>query len=184
MSSLVGAVFGAFILALAIPVVSPLVLSDRLCRIFHARPTWRHFRCIVERVRIFLKVSLRVDSDWFWQWWDSIRSRACRELLWKASMGQDNALFLMGRRLAHQRDDRSFRDSGNHRTRGSGNEYCRQRRRSDQARRRIEGIKDTFRHWKLVLRCSGIGAYIGLIPGWAAAGSMAGLCTRGAKLAR
>src|SRR5919108_4900183 len=29
----------------------------------------------------------------------------------------------------------------------------------------MEGIKDTFRHWKLVLRCSGIGAYIGLIPG-------------------
>jgi TctA family transporter len=29
----------------------------------------------------------------------------------------------------------------------------------------MEGVKDTFRHWKLVLRCSGIGAYIGLIPG-------------------
>ena len=29
----------------------------------------------------------------------------------------------------------------------------------------MEGVKDTFRHWKLVLRCSAIGAYIGLIPG-------------------
>jgi TctA family transporter len=29
----------------------------------------------------------------------------------------------------------------------------------------MEGVKDTFRHWKLVLRCSGLGAYIGLIPG-------------------
>jgi putative tricarboxylic transport membrane protein len=29
----------------------------------------------------------------------------------------------------------------------------------------VQGIKDTFRHWKLVLRCSAIGAYIGVIPG-------------------
>jgi TctA family transporter len=29
----------------------------------------------------------------------------------------------------------------------------------------LEGVKDTFRHWKLVLRCSAIGAYVGIIPG-------------------
>lgn len=29
----------------------------------------------------------------------------------------------------------------------------------------MEGIKDAFRHWKLVLRCSGIGAFIGIMPG-------------------
>lgn len=29
----------------------------------------------------------------------------------------------------------------------------------------MEGVKDTFRHWRLVLRCSAIGAYIGIIPG-------------------
>src|SRR3990170_6124923 len=29
----------------------------------------------------------------------------------------------------------------------------------------MEGIKDTFRHWRLVLRCSAIGTYIGVIPG-------------------
>jgi hypothetical protein len=29
----------------------------------------------------------------------------------------------------------------------------------------LQGIKDTFHHWKLVLRCSAIGAYIGVIPG-------------------
>ncbi|MBI3077614.1 MAG: tripartite tricarboxylate transporter permease [Deltaproteobacteria bacterium] len=29
----------------------------------------------------------------------------------------------------------------------------------------LEGVKDTFRHWWLVLRCSGIGTYIGIIPG-------------------
>jgi putative tricarboxylic transport membrane protein len=29
----------------------------------------------------------------------------------------------------------------------------------------MEGIKDTFRHWWLVIRCSAIGTYIGIIPG-------------------
>jgi putative tricarboxylic transport membrane protein len=29
----------------------------------------------------------------------------------------------------------------------------------------MEGVKDTFRHWGLVLRCSAIGAYVGIIPG-------------------
>ncbi|HWO41430.1 MAG TPA: tripartite tricarboxylate transporter permease [Candidatus Eisenbacteria bacterium] len=29
----------------------------------------------------------------------------------------------------------------------------------------FQGVKDTFHHWKLVLRCSAIGAYIGVIPG-------------------
>src|SRR5688572_4869458 len=29
----------------------------------------------------------------------------------------------------------------------------------------MEGVKDTFRHWSLVLRCSALGAYIGILPG-------------------
>jgi putative tricarboxylic transport membrane protein len=29
----------------------------------------------------------------------------------------------------------------------------------------MEGVKDTFRHWWLVVRCSAMGAYIGVIPG-------------------
>lgn len=29
----------------------------------------------------------------------------------------------------------------------------------------MEGIKDTFRHWALVLRCSAIGAFFGILPG-------------------
>ena len=29
----------------------------------------------------------------------------------------------------------------------------------------FEGVKDTFRHWWLVMRCSVIGAYIGILPG-------------------
>ena len=29
----------------------------------------------------------------------------------------------------------------------------------------MEGVKDTFRHWWLVLRCSALGAYVGLLPG-------------------
>ena len=33
----------------------------------------------------------------------------------------------------------------------------------------LEGVKDTFRHWWLVIRCSAIGAYVGTIPGMGAA---------------
>jgi putative tricarboxylic transport membrane protein len=29
----------------------------------------------------------------------------------------------------------------------------------------LQGVKDTFRHWGLVMRCSAIGAYIGILPG-------------------
>jgi putative tricarboxylic transport membrane protein len=29
----------------------------------------------------------------------------------------------------------------------------------------LQGVKDTFRHWPLVMRCSALGAYIGIIPG-------------------
>lgn len=29
----------------------------------------------------------------------------------------------------------------------------------------LQGVKDTFRHWALVIRCSALGTYIGLIPG-------------------
>jgi TctA family transporter len=29
----------------------------------------------------------------------------------------------------------------------------------------LQGVKDTFRHWALVMRCSAIGAYIGILPG-------------------
>jgi TctA family transporter len=29
----------------------------------------------------------------------------------------------------------------------------------------MEGVKDTFRHWWLVIRCSALGSYIGIIPG-------------------
>ena len=29
----------------------------------------------------------------------------------------------------------------------------------------LQGVKDTFRHWALVMRCSALGAYIGILPG-------------------
>ena len=46
--------------------------------------------------------------------------------------------------------------------------------------RMIDGIRDAFRHWWLVLRCSAIGIYVGMLPGlggaivdWVAYGHMA-----------
>jgi len=36
---------------------------------------------------------------------------------------------------------------------------------SDNRRGLLEGVRDAFRHWWLVIRCSVIGAYIGMLPG-------------------
>src|SRR3990170_4109531 len=33
----------------------------------------------------------------------------------------------------------------------------------------MEGVKDTFRHWRLVIRCSALGTFIAIIPGMGAA---------------
>ena len=35
----------------------------------------------------------------------------------------------------------------------------------------LQGLKDVLRHWKLVLRCSGIGVIVGFIPGLGGSGS-------------
>ena len=48
----------------------------------------------------------------------------------------------------------------------------------------MQGIMDTFRHWKLVLACSAIGSYIGLIPGLGGGPAQwVAYATRGAELA-
>jgi len=52
----------------------------------------------------------------------------------------------------------------------------------------MEGVKDTFRHWWLVIRCSALGTFMAIIPGMGAATTqchpVARLCSRGAKLRR
>jgi TctA family transporter len=163
MSSLVGAVFGAFILALAIPIVSPLVLSIGSAEFFMLAMLGVTFVASLSGENVpkgllaggFGLVLAMVGLD---------PIESVPRFTLEGILGQDNSLFLwdgvsliavtiglfaipeiidlavQGTSIAHEGTPSKL----------SGV---------------MEGVKDTFRHWKLVLRCSGIGAYIGLIPG-------------------
>jgi TctA family transporter len=163
MSSLVGAVFGAFILALAIPVVSPLVLSIGSAEFFMLAVLGVTFVASLSGSNVpkgLLAGGLGLVLAMVGL--DPIESVPRFTL--EGVLGEDNSLFLWDGvsliavtvglfaipeiiDLAVQRT--SIAREGAPTKLGGV----------------MEGVKDTFRHWKLVLRCSGIGAYIGLIPG-------------------
>ncbi len=163
MSSLVGAVFGAFILALAIPIVSPLVLSIGSAEFFMLALLGITFVASLSGENVpkglvagGLGLVLAMVGL------DPIESIPRFTL--EGVLGEDNALFLwdgvslisvtIGLFAIPEIIDLAVKGSSiagpNQPTKLGGV---------------LEGVKDTFRHWKLVLRCSGIGAYIGLIPG-------------------
>jgi len=163
MSSLVGAVFGAFMLALAIPIVSPLVLSVGSAEFFMLAVLGITFVASLSGENIpkgliagGLGLVLAMVGL------DPIESvpRFTLEGIW----GEDNALFLwdgvslisvtVGLFAIPEIIDLAVQG-----TSIAGDS------KPGKLGGVMEGVKDTFRHWKLVLRCSAIGAYIGLIPG-------------------
>ncbi|MBI2870381.1 MAG: tripartite tricarboxylate transporter permease [Candidatus Omnitrophica bacterium] len=163
MSSLVGAVFGAFILALAIPVVSPLVLSIGSAEFFMLALLGISFVASLSGNNVSkglaaggLGLVLAMVGL------DPIESVPRFTL--EPILGEDNALFLwdgfalvsvtVGLFAIPEIIDLAVQGSSIARDSNPG-----------KLGGVMEGVKDTFRHWKLVLRCSGIGAYIGLIPG-------------------
>ena len=163
MSSLVGAVFGAFMLALAIPIVAPLVLSIGSAEFFMLALLGITFVASLSGANVpkglvaggLGLVLAMVGLDPI----ESVPRFTLEGLL-----GQDNALFLwdgisliavtVGLFAIPEIIDLAVK----------GTSIA-----GDKAPTKLggvmEGVKDTFRHWKLVLRCSAIGAYIGLIPG-------------------
>jgi TctA family transporter len=163
MSSLVGAVFGAFMLALAIPIVAPLVLSIGSAEFFMLALLGITFVASLSGENVpkglvaggLGLVLAMVGLDPI----ESVPRFTLEGLL-----GDDNALFLwdgisliavtVGLFAIPEIIDLAVK----------GTSIA-----GDKAPTKLggvmEGVKDTFRHWKLVLRCSGIGAYIGLIPG-------------------
>jgi TctA family transporter len=163
MSSLVGAVFGAFMLALAIPIVAPLVLSIGSAEFFMLALLGITFVASLSGANVpkglvagGLGLVLAMVGL------DPIESVPRFTL--EGVLGDDNALFLwdgisliavtVGLFAIPEIIDLAVK----------GTSIA-----GDRAPTKLggvmEGVKDTFRHWKLVLRCSGIGAYIGLIPG-------------------
>ena len=163
MSSLVGAVFGAFMLALAIPIVAPLVLSIGSAEFFMLALLGITFVASLSGANVpkglvaggLGLVLAMVGLDPI----ESVPRFTLEGLL-----GEDNALFLwdgisliavtVGLFAIPEIIDLAVK----------GTSIA-----GDRAPTKLggvmEGVKDTFRHWKLVLRCSAIGAYIGLIPG-------------------
>ena len=163
MSSLVGAVFGAFSLALAIPIVSPLVLSIGSAEFFMLAVLGITFVASLSGENVgkgliaggLGLVLAMVGLDPI----ESVPRFTLTGLL-----GDDNALFLwdgislisvaIGLFAIPEIIDMAVQGTSiageNVPTKLGGV---------------MEGVKDTFRHWLLVLRCSAIGAYIGLIPG-------------------
>ncbi|MEE8325574.1 MAG: tripartite tricarboxylate transporter permease [candidate division NC10 bacterium] len=162
MSSLVGAVFGAFALALAIPIVKPMVLSIGASEFFMlaivgitfvASLSGRNLAkglCAgalglvlamvgldpIESVpRFTLEPILGEDGGLFL--WDGVSLVAVTVGLFAIPEIVD--LAVQGTSIA---------------SKGVG-----------KLGGVWQGVKDTFIHWKLVLRCSAIGSYIGLLPG-------------------
>ena len=163
MSSLVGAVFGAFMLALAIPIVSPLVLSIGSAEFFMLAVLGVTFVASLSGANVpkgliagGLGLVLAMVGL------DPIESVPRFTL--EGFLGEDNALFLwdgislisvtIGLFAIPEIIDLAVQ----------GTSIAREGTPTKLGGV-MEGVKDTFRHWKLVLRCSGIGAYIGLIPG-------------------
>src|SRR3970282_1062627 len=155
MSSLVGAIFGAFCLAIAIPIVRPLVLSITSPEVFMLAMLGITFLAslsggavITGRGAAALGVMLAIvgldpisgiERYTFGTLylWDGLR-------LVPATLG----LFAIPEIIEMAVKGTSIAEAQVGRLGGV-----------------LEGVKDTFRHWKLVLRCSALGAYIGVIPG-------------------
>jgi TctA family transporter len=163
MSSLVGAVFGAFSLALAIPIVSPLVLSIGSAEFFMLALLGITFVASLSGSNIpkgllvgGLGLTLAMVGL------DPIES--VPRFTFEGILSEDNSLFLwdgislisvaIGLFAIPEIIDLAVQGTS---IAGQG--------APTKIGGVMEGVKDTFRHWKLVLRCSAIGAYVGLIPG-------------------
>jgi TctA family transporter len=159
----VGAVFGAFVLALAIPIVGPLVLSIGSAEFFMLAVLGITFVASLSGSNIpkglvagGLGLALATVGL------DPIESVPRFTL--EGILGEDKALFLwdglslvsitVGLFAIPEIIDLAVKGTSIAGTSQAG-----------KLGGVMEGVKDTFRHWKLVLRCSGLGAYIGLIPG-------------------
>lgn len=155
MSSLVGAVFGAFFLALAIPIVRPLVLMIGSPEFFMLALLGVTFLAALSGQAVIRGLTAaavglmlatvgldpisgieRFTFDNLYLW-DGIK-------LVPVTLG----LFAIPEVIELSVKGSSIADTKVGKLGGV-----------------MDGVRDTFRHWALVLRCSAIGTYIGVIPG-------------------
>ncbi|MGH7828932.1 MAG: tripartite tricarboxylate transporter permease, partial [Candidatus Binatia bacterium] len=162
MSSLIGAVFGAFALALAIPIVRPLVLSIASPEFFMLAILGITFVASLSGGNLakgltaggFGLVLAMVGLDPI----DSVPRYTFEPIL-----GEELSLFFwdpislvavtVGLFAIPEIIDLSVQGSSI------------AREQIGKIGGVMQGIKDTFHHWWLVIRCSALGAYIGVLPG-------------------
>ncbi|MFQ5682611.1 MAG: tripartite tricarboxylate transporter permease [Candidatus Binatia bacterium] len=155
MSSLLGAVFGAFALALAIPIVRPLVLSIGSPQFFMLALLGISFLAALSGGAVVKGLTAAAIGLFFatvgldpisgierytfgnLYLWDGVS-------LISATLG----LFAIPEIIDLAVKGSSISE-----------------KRIGEIGGVMEGVKDTFRYWWLVIRCSAIGTYIGIIPG-------------------
>lgn len=160
MSSLVGALIGALALALAIPVVRPLVLTFGSPELFLLAMIG--IACITSLSGLGLRGQIRGFSMGLLglllstigqeRQSGSIRFDMGLMYLWE---GLDLVPVLVGIFAIPELVDLAVR----------GTSIAGNRPAENLSRGVIEGIKDTFRHFWLVVRCSAVGVFVGIMPG-------------------
>ncbi|MBI4487587.1 MAG: tripartite tricarboxylate transporter permease [Deltaproteobacteria bacterium] len=160
MSSLVGALIGAVFLALAVPIVRPLVLSFGSPELFMLSVVG--ISCITSlsglgargQIRGFAMglFGLLLSTIGQERQSGSLRFDMGMMYLWD---GLDLIPVLVGIFAIPEVVDLAVR----------GTAIAGERPAEDLKRGVVEGIKDTFRHFWLVFRCSAIGVFVGIMPG-------------------
>ncbi|HEU4342104.1 MAG TPA: tripartite tricarboxylate transporter permease [Candidatus Binatia bacterium] len=162
MSSLVGAIFGAFVLALAIPIAAPLVLSIGSPEFFMLAILGITFVGSLSGGNIVKGLmagglGLMISTIGL----DPIRG--IPRFTFEGILGQGPSIFLwdgidlvavtIGLFAIPEIIDLAIK----------GTSIAREK--VGKLGGVMEGVKDTFRHWWLVLKCSAVGAYVGILPG-------------------
>ena len=162
MSSLVGAVFGAFVLAAAIPIAAPLVLSIGSPEFFMLALLGITFVGSLSGGNIVKGLmagglGLTISTIGL----DPIRG--VPRFTFENVLGQGPSIFLwdgidlvavtIGLFAIPEIIDLAVQ----------GTSIAREQ--VGKLGGVMEGVKDTFRHWWLVLKCSALGAYVGILPG-------------------
>jgi putative tricarboxylic transport membrane protein len=162
MSSLVGAIFGAFVLAAAIPIAAPLVLSIGSPEFFMLALLGITFVGSLSGGNIIKGLlagglGLMISTVGL----DPIRG--IPRFTFEGILGQGPSIFLwdgvdlvavtIGLFAIPEIIDLAVK----------GTSIAREK--VGKLGGVLEGVKDTFRHWWLVLRCSAVGAYVGILPG-------------------
>jgi putative tricarboxylic transport membrane protein len=160
MSSLVGALIGAVALALAIPIVRPLVLTFGSPELFFL--SMIGIACITSlsgsglrgQIRGFAMglLGLLLSTIGQERQSGSLRFDMGLMYLWE---GLDLVPVLVGIFAIPELVDLAVR----------GTSIAGDRPPANLARGVMEGIKDTFRHFWLVVRCSAVGVFVGVMPG-------------------